>query len=88
MAWWGSSTTGGGEEETLPEVLSSVACNCERMNVINYIFNRKESEGDGTELEMGIGFGSSEPDVSLQKGKVLRLKEGEAWLHSSPYDAW
>lgn len=58
MAWWGSSTTGGGEEETLPEALAAtVACNCERMNVINYIFNRKESEGEGTELELGIGFG-------------------------------
>jgi len=56
--WWGSSTTGEGEEETLPEALSSVACNCERMNVINYIFNKKIArKGEEAELELGTSFG-------------------------------
>lgn len=38
----------GGVGEMLPEALSSVACNCKRMNVINYIFSKKISqEGRG-----------------------------------------
>lgn len=44
--------------EILPEVLSSVACNCKRLNMINYIFEQKDfTGGEEAELEPGPSCG-------------------------------
>lgn len=54
------------------------------MNVINYIFNKDFTGGEGAELEPGPSCGGGRgPSQSLWKGRVLGLKE-EVCLHIFP----